>query len=153
MKGARQVGLEINADKKSKMGQEKSRLEIESVTRAKKASKSVQAKKFQSVGDLRASVAEARNIAASMKQLNQDYKIGNEQPLKVSPQIVDGKVTIIKDSVERFERGEIQGGNQSLDLGSISVEGETVFTMVIFCQGTKGAMRSKGKGYGNWNKK
>ena len=125
MKGARQVGLEINADKKSKMGQEKSRLEIESVARAKKASKSVQAKKLQSVGDLRASVAEARNIAASMKQLNQDYKIGNEQPLKVSPQIVDGKVAIMKDSVERFERGEIQGGNQSLDLGSNSVEGES----------------------------
>ena len=105
-KGAREVGLEIHADKKSKMSQEQSKAG-KSVAPVKKASKAVEAKKWESDGELRASVAEARKIAASM---NQDFKVtfAKEGPLRVSPQIIDGKA-----KVERVKWGEIQGGNLS----------------------------------------
>ena len=109
-KDAREVGLEIYADKKNKMSQDKSkmsqeqpRLEKPVQSNAKKPIRAVEAKKFESVVDLRASFAEARNIAAGIIP---DYNVG--VPNIYEPSRSGQCVVAEKDKAEEVKLGEVE---------------------------------------------
>ena len=109
-KDAREVGLEIYADKKKKMSQDKSkmsqeqpRLEKPVQSNAKKLIRAVEAKKFESVVDLRASFTEARNIAAGIIP---DYNVG--VPNIYEPSRSAQSVMAEEDKAQEVKLGEVE---------------------------------------------
>ena len=121
-KDAREVGLEIYADKKSKMSQDKSkmnqeqpRLEKPVQSNAKKPFRTVEASKFESVVDLRASFAEARNIAAGIIP---DYNL--VVPNIYEPSRSAQSVVAEDDKAEEVKLGEVEV--EEVKLGEVEFE-------------------------------